>query len=410
VSTQNLSFQGAASQPLSTATIAELDADPHGRFRHYRGEAPFLQRADGAYLALRAADVEALTSDPRTRQLETELIQSRGITSGPLFEIFQHSMLFANGEVHRQRRAPMSRAFAFRAVGGIRPYIRRVAETLIDAHLSAGEMNLVDDYAVLIPAHVIASILGLPEDDVPSFTAWVYSFSRAFSASFTPAEVPDIIEAAAQLRDYATSLIADRRANPREDFIKTFVRAAEEAGEITPTEMMAQLVTVIVGGSDTTRSAMAIQVALLLQHHEQWEAVCRDASLIPGAVAEALRYEPAVGSVPRFTLADIERDGYVVPAGHILILSTLSAMRDPALYSDPDRFDISRTDHPRWHIVFGSGAHRCLGEALARAELEEGLGALAARLPGLRISGAPLRLHGHGGIRQIEQLHVAWAK
>jgi cytochrome P450 family 103 len=81
VSTQNLSFQDAASQPLSTATIAELDADPHSRFRHYRGEAPFLQREDGAYLALRAADVEALTSDPRTRQLETELIQSRGITS-----------------------------------------------------------------------------------------------------------------------------------------------------------------------------------------------------------------------------------------------------------------------------------------------------------------------------------------
>jgi cytochrome P450 family 103 len=138
--------------------------------------------------------------------------------------------------------------------------------------------------------------------------------------------------------------------------------------------------------------------------------VCQNPNLIPGAVAEALRFEPAVGSVPRFTVADIDIDGFVVPAGRILTLSTLSALRDPALYPDPDRFDITREKHPRWHLAFGGGAHRCLGEALARAELEEGLAALTTRLPGLRISGEPLGLYGHAGIRRIEPLQVSWPK
>lgn len=146
-------------------------------------------------------------------------------------------------------------------------------------------------------------------------------------------------------------MIADRRANPRDDFITAYVHAAHEAGELTPIEIVAQLVTVILGGSDTTRSAMAIQVALLLNEREQWEAVCRDPSLIPAAVAEALRYEPAVGSVPRFTVTDIEIDGFMAPAGSILTLSTLSAMRDPLLYPDPDRFNIRRTGHPRWQLA-----------------------------------------------------------
>jgi cytochrome P450 len=153
---------------------------------------------------------------------------------------------------------------------------------------------------------------------------------------------------------------------------------------------------------------MTIQVGLLLQHPEQWEAVCKDPALIPGAVAESLRYEPSVGSIPRFTLEDIDLDGYVVPRNQMLSLSTLSAMRDVAVYSDPDRFDICRSDQSRKHLVFGGGPHRCLGEALAKAELEEGLAALAARLPRLRVAGDPLTVRGYGGIRRVSNLHVTW--
>ena len=400
----------ANSRAIPKITVVELDTDPHGMFRRYREEVPFLERADGPYIVLRARDVEALITDPRTRQLETELMQSRGITSGPIFDMHGNSMLFSNDALHRKRRAPMSRTFAFRAVASLRPQIRAVAEKLIDARLFQGGMNLIDDYTALIPARAIAGILGLPEEDVPSFTGWVYSFSRSLNTSFATADIPDITQAAGQLQAYVERLIAERRVAPRDDFLTDFIRLTDDAGELSPLEAVAQLVVVILAGSDTTRAAMAIQVALLLQDRAQWDAVCADPALIPGAVSEALRYEPSVGSVPRFTATDIVIDGYVVPAGRILSLSTLSAMRDPAVYVDPDRFDIRRTDHPRWHMVFGGGPHRCLGEALARMELEEGLAALAARLPGLKLSGPPLRVHGSSAIRRIDPLHVTWPR
>src|SRR5262249_53827046 len=105
---------------------------------------------------------------------------------------------------------------------------------------------------------------------------------------------------------------------------------------------------------------------------------------------------------------DIELEGYLVPRGVIVTLSTMSAMRDPARFSDPDRFDIARTERPARHPVFGGGTHRCLGELLARAELEESLAVLASRLPNVRLVGSPPELTGHAGIRRINAIRIAW--
>jgi cytochrome P450 len=408
VSRQAIASTEAPAGGVPVIPIPDLDHDPHGIFRRHRPHTPFICRPDGSYIAIRARDVESLITDPRTRQLETELYTMRGITEGPLIELLGNSMLFSNGDAHRRRRAPMSRAFAFRIMAALRPGIRAIADELIENRLTDGRMDLVGDYAALIPARTIAAILGLPEEDVPHFTDLVYSVSRALTPSFTPEDVPGITEAARQLLDYCGRLVVDRRASPRDDFLTTFLRVAHGQSELTPIEILAQIGIVIMGGSDTTRAAMAIQTALLLQNPEQWRAVCDDYALIPGAVSEALRYEPVAGSVPRFTLADIEIDGCIVPAGRLLTLSTLSAMRDPALYADPERFDIHRTDHPRWHPVFGGGVHRCLGEALARVELEEGLAALTSRIPQLRLDGEPARVIGHSGLRRLNGLRVAW--
>jgi cytochrome P450 len=155
---------------------------------------------------------------------------------------------------------------------------------------------------------------------------------------------------------------------------------------------------------------MVIQTSLLLQHREQWNAVCRDFALVPGAVAESLRYEPAVASFMRVTLEDIDLDGCVVPRGRMVSLSTMAAMRDPAVYSDPDTFDIRRADQLRRHLVFGRSTHRCLGEVLAVVELEEALAALTSRLPDLRLVGAPPLIRGSGGIRTVGDMRVRWSR
>jgi cytochrome P450 len=390
-------------------SIAQLDQDPHGVFRRYRHLTPLLRRENAGYIAIRAADVEPLAFDPRTRQVESEALAARGVHTGPLVDLWSNSMLFANGAEHRRRRAPMSRAFAFKLIEELRPHIRAVAERIIDEHMPAGELDFLNDFAALIPARVISEILGIPPADVPHFTELVYSVSRSLSISYAREEIQSMEESARQLTQYVSELLSTRGSVLNNDFIASYSKTVAEAGNLSAAEFLSQVVTIIIAGSDTTRGAIAVQVAVLLQHREQWEAVCADPALIPGAVSESLRYEPVVGSIPRFTIDDIEIDGYLVPRNSILSLSTLSAMRDPVQYVDPDRFDIRRTDHPRRHLIFGLGVHRCLGEVLARAELEESLAAVAGRIPQLELAGKPPSLQGHGGIRRIDGMRVQWA-
>jgi cytochrome P450 family 103 len=231
--------------------------------------------------------------------------------------------------------------------------------------------------------------------------------TKFISISVTPDEILEAEAACRQSRDYVERTLDDRRRSPRDDFLSDFLTKAEAAGELSPLEIIFQIVQLIIGGTDTTRVAIVMQVALLLEHRDQWDAVCRDPALIPNAVEEALRFEPSVASFVRVTTDDIEVGGTVLPAGQFVVLSTKSALRDEDAYERPDVFDIRRTDRPRLHPIFGAGAHRCLGEALARAELEESLAALAARIPQLQLDQA-LTINGSSGIDRVDTLRISW--
>jgi cytochrome P450 len=199
-------------------------------------------------------------------------------------------------------------------------------------------MNFIDDFAALIPARVISAILGLPAGDIPEFTRRIYSLARSLSSSFTQADVPELQTSARELSRYAGGLLEARRREPRDDFLTTCIGAIDAANELSNVEIVMQVITVILGGSDTTRGAGAIQTSLLL------------------------------------------------------------------------RFDIRRNDHPRRHLIFGAGSHRCLGEALAKAELEEQLAALTSRIPQLQLqlAGDPPIIRGNGGIRSVRNMRVRW--
>jgi cytochrome P450 len=391
-----------------TIAAEDLEQRAHDVFRQHRPLAPLVKREDGVYIALRASDVERLATDPRTRQLETELLFARGVTDGPLFDFFSNSMLLSNGPLHRKRRAPFARAFAVKLISELRPRIRAIASELIERCYDRGQMDFIADFAAPIPARVISGILGLPAADIPEFTRHIYSLARSLSSAFAREDVPQLQVSAQELSRYVQTLLEDRRREPRDDFLTSCIGAIDAANELSPVEIVMQVITVILGGSDTTRGAGAIQTSLLLQHRDQWDAICQDPALIPGAVLESMRYEPAVGSFARFTLEEVDLDGWIVPRNCALSLSTLSAMRDPQLYADPDRFDIRRTDHPRRHMIFGAGSHRCLGEALAKAELEEQLAALAERVPQLQLVGDPPLVRGNGGIRSVRNMRVRW--
>jgi len=396
-----------AVEDLPVLNVADLDADPHGMFRRYRAAYPFVGHETGGYLVLRHADIERLGNDPRTAASETVHPGLFGVTEGALFEFFEQGMLTANGAVHRRRRSPFSRSFAARTMADLRPHIRRSSEELIENWYADGQVEFVGQFAAQLPARVIGDLLGLPRADIPSFTKLVYLVTRFISASILPDEIPESEAACQQLRDYVEKTLEDRRRAPRDDFLSDFLAKADAAGELSPLEIIFQIVQLIVGGTDTTRVAIVMQLALLLQHREQWDAVCRDPSLIPGAVAEALRFEPSVASFVRVTTEEIEVGGAVLPARQFVILSTMSGARDEEAYQRPDVFDIRRTDQPRLLPAFGAGAHRCIGEALARIELEESLAALAARIPQLQLDQAPA-ITGHSGIRRVDTMRLIW--
>jgi len=161
---------------------------------------------------------------------------------------------------------------------------------LIESWYADGQVEFVGQFAAQLPARVIGDLLGLPRADIPSFTKLVYLVTRFISASILPDEIPESEAACQQLRDYVEKTLEDRRRAPRDDFLSDFLGKADAAGELSPLEIIFQIVQLIVGGTDTTRVAIVVQLALLLQHREQWDAVCRDPSLIPGAVAEAMRF------------------------------------------------------------------------------------------------------------------------
>lgn len=383
-----------------------LMADPHGMFRIARSLGPVAGFSDGSAMMLRAADVQRMFGDPRIRQIGVEGMQAAGVAEGPFLDWARETLLLSHGRDHVRRRTPLARAFAYPLMNMLRPSIRRAAHRLVADWAPDEALDLRDSFAAQLPARTIAEILGAPEADVPEFTSLVYRMTKGLAFGTLPEEFDDIHDAAAELHAYVERLLSDSRANPRDDFLSAYVARVDAEGDLSPTEIITQIVTVIIGGADTTRAAMTVLVSLLMDHRDQWDQVCADPAMAAGAVAEGLRFEPSIGSIPVFTLEPIEASGVVIPAYRVLSLSMMSAMRDEALYADPDRFDIRRTDHPRLHLVFGGGPHRCLGEALARAELEEGLIALTQAWPGLTRKGPAVRMTGIGGIRSASSLTV----
>ncbi|MEJ0095195.1 MAG: cytochrome P450 [Methylocella sp.] len=408
MSTSDFTAGGAASgaPSMTVVTNHELLGDTHAAFRRIRLVTPVAMHESGVFIITRAKDVEALAKDDRLRATTTEFPQMMDFPDGVLFNLFRYGMLTSNDQDHRRRRAPFSRTFAAKLIADLRPTMRSVAHSVIDGWTRGSQINFVDDYASLIPARIISGMLGLSTKDIPYFTELVYSVSRLFFMSNTKQEILEIEAAAARLCEYVETVLADRRRHPQDDFLSTFLSTADEGNELSSIEITMQIFSMIVGGTDTTRVAFAVLIGLLLDHPDQWDQICEDPSLAPKAVQESLRYEPSVAAFARLTSEDVDLEGHIIPAGRLVLLSTMSAMRDAAAYQEPDVFNIHRTDLPRLHPIFGAGGHRCIGEALARAELEEGLLALTERHPHMRLVGERANLVGFDGIRRCGRLVV----
>jgi cytochrome P450 len=309
------------------------------------------------------------------------------------------SLLSIHPPQHTRIRRLVTHAFTPRAIAGYTDRIRSIAGDLADqAEQRGGRFDLIEDYASKLPVAVIADIMGIPSD----MHGDLLRIGNDAALTLDPAlTYRDFRRADRAIRESAVLLgehIAELRRNPGDDLLSELVQINQDGDRLSDEELRVNTLLLLGAGFETTVNLIGNAVALLLEHRDQLDGLIADPSGWPNAVDEVLRYESPVQVTVRVANADTSVAGQQVPAGRAVILMLGAANRDPHVFTDPDRFDVTR-DEARQHLAFSAGIHYCLGAQLARLEATVALQTLFERFPDLSLAGTPVRratrvLHG----------------
>jgi cytochrome P450 len=301
------------------------------------------------------------------------------------------SLLAIEPPQHNRIRRLVSHAFTPRAIAAYADTIREIANGLIDrAGARGGRFDLVDDYAAQLPVTVIARIMGIPADRHDELLRIGNDAATTLDPALTWRDfraADDAIRRAGVMLD---EHIAALRRAPGDDLLSEMVRINEDGDRLTDTELRVNTLLLLGAGFETTVNLIGNAVALLLEHPHQLAGLLADPSGWPNAVDEVLRYDSPVQMTARIAKETTEVAGQTVPAGRGVILHLAAANRDPEVFADPDRFDVTRPD-ARLHLAFSAGIHYCLGAQLARLEAAIALQTLFERLPDLAVTAPPTR-------------------
>jgi cytochrome P450 len=319
------------------------------------------------------------------------------LTRGMALEDNPTSILNMDPPEHTRLRRILSGTFTPRQIEGWRPRAREITAALVDGMAAGGHgvVDLVEEFAFPLPSLIICELMGVPAQDQARFRHWTSVFLSTADAS-----AEDRMTAAMEFAGYAADLVAAHRDQADgEDLIDVLVRARDQDDRLSEDELVALVFGLILAGHETTASQISRGALRLLSHPERWAALADDPELVPAAVEEILRYDgPGGYGVLRRMTERVELSGGAVEAGEAVFLLLPAGNLDPDVFPDPERFDPHRfagerapdgslPGARRHHLSFGHGPHYCLGANLARMELQEAFGALATRLPGLRLAG-----------------------
>ncbi|MFE2868250.1 cytochrome P450 [Embleya sp. NPDC059259] len=304
---------------------------------------------------------------------------------------------------HGPRRRMTIAEFTVRRIKGMRPDVERIVHGAIDDLLAAGPpADLVELFALPVPSMVICRLLGVPYADHDFFQDASRRLLQATDGA-------DALAARDRLERYLDELVTTFEAKPGPGLVSTLVTEQLATGAIEREELISTAILLLVAGHETTASMTSLSVITLLEHPDQHAALRADPTLVSGAVEELLRYL-AIADLAggRFATADIEIDGQLIRAGEGVVVTNSIANRDGSVFEDPDTFDVRRSAHQ--HIAFGYGVHQCLGQNLARLELEIILTALFERIPTLRtaVPIEQLTLRPGTTIQGVNELPVTW--
>jgi cytochrome P450 len=354
--------------------------DPYPALHHLRAVDPVNETPIGVWRLSRYADVVRLL-----REVRCGVRTTAGVLPGvDESEIPRTFMLEQDPPAHTRLRRLVSRAFTPRAVDRIRESIERIVADCLDRVANRGEIDVIADLALPVPATVICEMLGVPVADRDRFTVWTAQATHGLAAMIAPPEVLDRARAAAEaLGAYFEGLIAARRADLRDDILSGMIRAEEGGDLLGENELISQAIGLLIAGFETTIGLIGNGVRALLRHPEQLAKLRRRPELIASAVEECLRYDGPILLTVRVLHEDAAFGGKVIPKNAMVWGLLAAANRDPERFLDPDRFDIEREHND--HLAFGGGAHFCLGAHLAQLEARMAIGSLVRRFDALAL-------------------------
>jgi cytochrome P450 len=358
----------------------ETWANPYPAYRQFRDRSPLAAHwpivlLDGTkidayvWLLLKYDQVSAALRDPATFSSQNP---APGIVAPQLV------MISDDPPRHTRFRRLVNKAFTARRIAELEPWIKAVAEGLLDQIAIGKSVDAVDAFTMPLPVQVIARMLGIRGEDQPAFKRWSDSMIAFNGGDFTPSER---VENGMQMMDYFRQVAAARRGQHASDLISALVEADVEGERLEEWEILGFCILILVAGNETTTNLMSNLLNIMVDRPELWQRLREDRSRVEFAIEETLRYESPVQMLTRFPTRDIEIEGRQIFQGQAVAVSYGAGNRDPAVFPDPDTFSLDRDTSK--HLGFGAGIHYCLGAPLARVEAQIMLNGMLDRFSAL---------------------------
>jgi cytochrome P450 len=379
--------QAPKGTPLFNPWTPEFIADPYPFYHRLRKTDPMHLTPLGFYLASRHADVTEILRDKRfgkdfvgrmTRRSGAQILEE------PVYRSMSHWMLQLDPPDHGRLRSLVVRAFTARRIEDMRPRIHQIVDDIVDRMEPCGRMDLIADFAFRLPVTVICDMLGIPEEERSVFFTSSSAGGRLLDlAPLSRVEIDEQNVHNLAMAEYFQRLFQLRRHKPGNDLTTHLVQAEENGNKLTNDELTANIILLFGAGHETTVNLIGNGLLALHRNPDQLRLLKNDPSLMPNAIEELLRYDSSVQITGRTTLEDVKIGDISLEKGQSVVCLLGSANRDPAIYADPDRLDITR--HDVRPLSFGGGIHYCVGAQLARIEGEIAIATLLRRLPNLRL-------------------------
>jgi cytochrome P450 len=381
------SVEAPQAEPLFNPLSPEVIANPYPHYHRLRTLDPVHRSPLGVFVASRHADVSFVLRDKRfgkdfvgrmTRRFGPQVLDE------PVYRSMRHWMLQLDPPDHTRLRGLVVKAFTARRVEDMRPRIQEIVDRTLDRIEPPGQMDLIADFALRLPVIVICDMLGIPEEDHEMIFAGARGGGRLLDpVPLSRAEIDQANNDNLATEAYFHSLFELRRRQPGDDLTTQLVLAEEEGHKLTNEELTANIILLFGAGHETTVNLIGNGLLALYRNPDQLRLLKESPALITNAIDELLRYDSSVQLTGRTALEDISVGGVDVAKGESVLCLLGAANRDPAVYPDPDRLDITRSNiRP---MSFGGGIHFCLGAQLARIEGEIAIAALLRRLPNLKL-------------------------